>query len=318
MRLLKLSAMAILVVLLLVSVAPYAIPLPERASPPLVSPFANGALVEHCGTRWHLQRWEPKGSPRAMVLLLHGFAGSTYSFRFAGPALAEAGYLALAVDLPPYGFGARQAPTEPISRCVVGLAEAEAGSLPIVPVGHSMGAAVAARAAAALGMRAPGLVLVDGGLGGATRRGGALPLLAAIPPLGRWAEVVAHRSLLRPERFAATLASAYGREPTPDEVEGYRRPLLLAGTAPAVLEPWPPEHPVSPPLLPGEVLIVWGRDDTWVAPAVAERLAERLPKARLHWIEEAGHNPMETHPEAFMAALLPFLDAALEHAARAE
>lgn len=305
-RMLKLA----LVVLLALCLLPWLIPMPERRALPLASPFDNGAMVEHCERRWHLQRWEPAVEPRAMVLLLHGFAGSTYSWRLTGPALAQAGYRAVAVDRAPYGYGERRPPDDPVSTCLAEIARDEAGELPVIAVGHSMGAALATRVAGALGTQAQGLVLVDGGFGGRSARnlsGRAPGLLLAFPPLARWAEVIGYWHLLRPERFAATLASAYGREVSVDEVEGYRAPLLIAGTAPAIFAASPAEPAVDPTRLSTPVLIVWGRRDNWVPPAVAERLQALLPEARMYWVEEAGHNPMETHPDDFMQALLDFL-----------
>ena len=65
-----------------------------------------------------------------------------------------------------------------------------------------------------------------------------------------------------------------------------------------------------PPLerldLPAHVL--WGRRDPIAVPAIAERLAARIPGARLTWLEEAGHYPMLETPEDFARAVLGFLD----------
>jgi pimeloyl-ACP methyl ester carboxylesterase len=310
MRGLKRLGLGLLALLVFASVLPYLLPMSGRGLPPRKSPYLDGRFTEVCGLRWHFQRWQPADTvpARARVLLIHGFAGSTFSWRLTGPALAERGYQVIAVDLPPYGYSSRGAPDQPLAACVARIVSDEAGELPVIAVGHSMGASVAARTAAALGERAVGLVLVDGGLGGRSRPPGALAGLLQYPPFSRWAEVAAHYYMLRPERFAATLASAYGRAPSEAEVEGYRTPLLLAGTAPRVLSRGPAGEALDLTKLPSAQLILWGRRDTWVPPAAAARTAEALPGARLHWIDEAAHNPMETHPAEFMEALGGFLD----------
>lgn len=306
LRILK-AAMGTMLTLCLL---PYLVPLPERAALPLQSPFDNGAMIEHCDRRWHLQRWEPAGQPRAMVLLLHGFAGSTYSWRLTGPALAEAGYRVVAIDRAPYGYGERRPSAQPVSTCMTGIARAEAAGLPVVAVGHSMGAALAARVAVGLEAQGQGLVLVDGGFGTRSARnlsGRAPEILLRFPPLARWAEVLAHWYLLRPERFARTLASAYGRDVGTEEAEGYRLPLLLAGTAPSIFASTAAEPPFDPATLRLPILIVWGERDTWVPPAVGRRVHDMLRHADMHVIEGAGHNPMETHPDPFVERLLSFL-----------
>lgn len=306
MRTLRRILLTLLSLLLVLALLPYLVPMPERIALPSSSPFPNGKMTEACGTRWHLRHWRPSGEPRALVLLLHGFSGSSYSWRLTGPALADAGYLALAIDLPPFGYSSRQSFDAALSDCVAQLAQAEAGELPLVAVGHSMGAAVTARIA--LRLPGTGLVLVDGGL-----RTGAPEIryrrLLRLAPVQRWIEVVTHHVALRPERFAGILESAYGREPSLDEIAGYREPLLVAGTAPALLLGISgADIAMRPEQLTLPTLIIWGRQDQWVPPRVGSALLEQLPASRLEWIEDAGHNPMETHPEQFMALLLNYLE----------
>jgi 2-hydroxy-6-oxonona-2,4-dienedioate hydrolase len=307
MRMLKRIGWGLLAVLALAAITPYLIPLPERTELPDTSPYANGDFVQACGLRWHLQRWSPPAPAAMRVVLLHGFAGSTFSWRLTGPALAAAGFEVLAIDQPNYGFSERADPNQPLPQCLAQLVDEETPALPVVLIGHSMGASVAARVAQAMHPRATGLVLVDGPPGGRGRPPSALATVLQWPPLSRWAEVVAHLRMLQPERFAQTLASAYGRVPSAEEVDAYRRPLLVAGTAAGVLSPSAPLPALEPAKLPAQPLLIWGREDRWVPPQVAERALEMLPQAQLKYIEDAGHNPMETHPEEFMRLLLAHL-----------
>ncbi|WP_206314659.1 alpha/beta fold hydrolase [Streptomyces coryli] len=86
-----------------------------------------------------------------LVLLLHGFPESWYSWRHQLPALAAAGYRAAAVDVRGYGRSSRPADvaayrmTELVEDCVAavhGLGERTA-----VVVGHDWGAGIAANSA---------------------------------------------------------------------------------------------------------------------------------------------------------------------------
>lgn len=309
----KRLGVAVAAVLIVFGVLPYLLPMQGRGLPPRKSPYFEGRFTDVCGLRWHFQRWLPSDAApaRSRVVLIHGYASSTFSWRLTGPALAAAGHEVLAIDLPSFGYTTRGMPDQPLADCVARIVRDEAGDLPVVLVGHSMGAGVAARAAVSLKGPAVGLVLVDGGLHGRSHAPAPWVRGLAYPPFSRWAEVLAHYHQFRPERFAKTLASAYGRTPTEDEIEGYRVPLLLAGTAPRVLAIGPMTDTLDVMELPSAQLIVWGRRDTWMPAEVAERTAAALPAARLVWIEEAAHNPMETHSPQFVAVLGDFLDTQL-------
>jgi pimeloyl-ACP methyl ester carboxylesterase len=54
-------------------------------------------------------------------------------------------------------------------------------------------------------------------------------------------------------------------------------------------------------------LLVWGRRDPLIPPAVGDLLREEIPDSRLLVLERAAHVPMFDRPEAFDAALLAFL-----------
>lgn len=56
------------------------------------------------------------------------------------------------------------------------------------------------------------------------------------------------------------------------------------------------------------VLVLWGRRDGNFGAAIAERLVTDLPRARLEWIEGAGHLPMLEEPDQYLAAVGRFLD----------
>lgn len=56
--------------------------------------------------------------------------------------------------------------------------------------------------------------------------------------------------------------------------------------------------------------ILWGRQDPVAVPAIAERLADEIPGARLTWLPHVGHYPMLEDPEGFAEAALGFFAAA--------
>lgn len=63
-------------------------------------------------------------------------------------------------------------------------------------------------------------------------------------------------------------------------------------------------------------LVLWGDRDPVARPAIAERLAAEIPRARLEWLEGIGHYPMLEAPEAWAGAILAHV-ASAETAQRA-
>lgn len=317
-RWLKRIAITLAVLFVLLSILPWLLPRGSEATALPGQPFADSRVTTLDGVRWHTRAAGPDGRP--LVVLIHGFAGSTASWERTRPVLHGRGWRTLAIDLPAFGYSSRDPLPVDESAQLWELIEAECQSQPVALVGHSMGAAVVTRLALTRPESTQGLILVDGGpaLGDSRSgswRGATLRTLLAYPPVPRWIDWYASHRLYTPEAFAELLGSAYGRTPTPAEIEAYLAPMRVEGTSAAILarmsrrgEPLPTDV-ASRLTLP--VTLIWGRNDTWVPLAVGERAQQRLPQAELKVIEGAGHNPMETHPEAFTLLLLQALDNAI-------
>ncbi len=58
------------------------------------------------------------------------------------------------------------------------------------------------------------------------------------------------------------------------------------------------------------VRVLWGPLDTVAVSAIAERLAEEIPTARLEWLDGLGHYPQLEDPERTGRAIARFLDGA--------
>ncbi|WP_420134299.1 alpha/beta fold hydrolase BchO [Rhodopseudomonas sp.] len=102
-------------------------------------------FVEAGGFRWHVQQMGPAGAP--VMLLIHGTGAATHSWRGLMPLLAT-DYQVIAPDLPGHGF--TQSPRAH-RLSLPGMAADLAALLrvlsvsPQIVVGHSAGAAIAAR-----------------------------------------------------------------------------------------------------------------------------------------------------------------------------
>ncbi|WP_350276173.1 alpha/beta fold hydrolase [Kribbella sp. HUAS MG21] len=86
------------------------------------------------------------GSGNRVVLLIHGMLGAATQFHQVGPALAERGYRALAVDLPGHGL-APPAPDATMEHFVDAVLDA-VDAPPVMAIGHSLGAMVRCPASA--------------------------------------------------------------------------------------------------------------------------------------------------------------------------
>jgi pimeloyl-ACP methyl ester carboxylesterase len=143
------------------------VPPPADAAGATQDPAGFVVLVEP-GDRIQFLDWDGSGAPG--VLLVHGLAASGLVWAPVARRLAPHRRV-VAMDL--RGHGLSDAPTEPgayaletLGSDAVAVAEGS-GALedgPAIVVGHGFGAIVAAAAAARLGERCRGLVLVDGGL----------------------------------------------------------------------------------------------------------------------------------------------------------
>jgi len=104
-------------------------------------------FVNAAGLRWHVQQFGPNPDEAPLVLLIHGTGSSTHSWRDVAPLLAQR-YAVLAFDLPGHAFTSMPPVAEqslPGMARHVGALLAHLQLSPTVVVGHSAGAAIAAR-----------------------------------------------------------------------------------------------------------------------------------------------------------------------------
>lgn len=246
------------------------------------------------------------------LLLLHGFAASTYSFRSLTPRLAEQ-FRVVALDY--YGFGYTERPKhlndfgiEAQLDLVRHVMDAKRMGRATV-LGHSYGGTLALLLAQTDPDRVESLVLVS-----AMADFSAPPPWWLRTPVGRWVGYPAARLVLSsPERFRSALGRAYyNKEVLTSEVsEAYRRRLLVeglketyfaftsamgSGKAPGL----------ELPKIKEPTLVVAGRNDVIVPPGQMEHLAEALPAARLLFLEQSGHSSPEEEPASLSQAICEF------------
>jgi pimeloyl-ACP methyl ester carboxylesterase len=241
------------------------------------------------------------------IVLLHGFGGSTYSYRYLIPAFSQ-DHRVIAVDLKGFGYSERNAGAglsaedqvtmlrALLERCAVSSA---------VFVGHSMGGGIAQRFAARYPETVSALVLaasVTGEERAARARMGAVPARLLRPALPVLAGIAASRLL--------KLLYVDQSKVTPDVREEYVRPARIRGSMDgllAMMRDRAKDGPIDDTRVTMPVMLLCGAQDEVVPLRAAQRLRERIPHARLVVIERAAHGLLEERPQECARAIRDFL-----------
>ncbi len=255
-------------------------------------------FAEAGGIRWHVQIM---GSG-PVVLLLHGTAASSHSWRALAPLLAKR-HTVVAPDLPGHGFTQTPVREQLSLPGMAGLVESLLRTLKLDPeavVGHSAGAAIAARMCLD-GATAPRwLISVNGALLPLSGLPGWVysPIARVLARGGFWASLLARGAADR--RAVARLIERTGSRIETRGIDLYHRLLRTKRHTTAALgmmARWdlPPLRRELPGLRP-ELLLVVGENDLMIPPGQAERLVRRLPAARLERLAGCGHLLHEERP----------------------
>jgi pimeloyl-ACP methyl ester carboxylesterase len=275
-----------------------------------VSPFDNGRFVQIDNVQVHVRDWSSSEAETntktdaCPVMLIHGFAGSSFSFRELAPALSKAGHQVLTIDLPGYGYSERKPFTGTAAAALWALAEREQPNKKWCLLGHSMGAKLAGQMAALKPQQVKAIAYLDGSplLSSERRKKWFARSSLVRKTMVKWVETF----YLNEKKFAEVLGTAYGRKPTAMEVQGYLQPLLLPNTADALFggyaKQWSNDtNPEQIAEIP--TVIIWGAQDKWIKPEVGKTLAKKLPKAGFLLVDGAGHCPLETHFQIVLPAI---------------
>ena len=243
------------------------------------------------------------GQGDVAVLLLHGIGGGKAIWTHTLPALAGAGFRAVAMDLPGYG-GAPGVPTLDAMAQAVARVVAQIGARRTVLLGHSMGGMVAQELVARQPDLVQGLVLActsasfgksDGAWQAQFIAERLAPLDAGVGMAGMAARLVP--AMVAPAATAQTLGEAVAiMSGVPEAtyrvalhaIAGFNRRAALAEIA-----------------VP--TLLLAAEHDRTAPPDVMQRMAARIPRSEYVCLPAAGHIANLEQPAAFNGAVLSFL-----------
>jgi magnesium chelatase accessory protein len=269
---------------------------------------AASSFVEADALRWHVQRM----GQGPVLLLLHGTAAATHSWRALMPLLA-AHFTVIAPDLPGHGF--TSAPkdegfTLPAMAQSVAALLGEMGITPAMAIGHSAGAAIAVRMALDGALTGP-IVSINGAL---------LPFPGFAAQLFPQMAKMLFLNPFTPRLFALTgqsegfvrrfLERSTGSRVDDAGARFYQRLFACSGhcaAALAMMANWDLESlKRGLPALTSPIALFAGEDDAAVPPAVADQVAALVSHGTVRKFADLGHLAHEEAPDVIAAAIIEF------------
>jgi pimeloyl-ACP methyl ester carboxylesterase len=262
----------------------------------------------------------PKG--KRLILLLHGFGASTFSWRTVMEELSKLGHV-IAYDRPGFGFTPmvdRSRDGDPYSlagqvKLLAEIISQEAKGRPVVVMGHSAGALIATEFAlqnpgkvAALVLESPAIwrqpprtPIISGLLRSQAVEGFADGILRSFEKLGM--------QILRDSVFnQATL--------TDDMIAGYRAPLTRSDWRVNLWRFTTADHrnKVRENLwrIDFPVQVISGDHDRIVKVEDTFKVTERIPGHTIYLVPNTGHLAHEEDPEDFLRVVKRFIETRVE------
>jgi pimeloyl-ACP methyl ester carboxylesterase len=296
---------------------PLIIPLPPLAGTQPVDEliYADSQFEEIHQIRIHTIR---AGKGEKLILLLHGFGSSTYSWRKVMQSFSIYG-TTIAYDRPAFGLTERLIPGEDLDfnpytldyqvELAAGLIEQQ-GSEQAVLVGNSAGGTVAIGTALKYPEKVKALILVDAAVYGGSGAPEWIKPMLNLPQFDRLGPIFV-RTI--EDRGLEILKMAWSdpNKISYEDLENYQLPLKMEDWDRALWEYTKVngDHHFSEKLgnLTVPVLIISGNDDQLIPVENSVRLANEIPHAQLVIIPDCGHVPQEECPKEFISAVEDFL-----------
>ena len=253
------------------------------------------------------------GCKAPLVVLMHGFGGSTFSWRYVQEPLSQLGEV-ISYDRPAFGFTERKISWDGANPygfqgnfLILDDLIAKYGSdRKIVLVGHSAGGQIAAEYARLNPSKVSALILVDAAI--MTAGGGpggfdwfyALPQMQKLGPILVSSIATSGDDLLRKSYYDKSKL-------TQDVYDGYHQPLKINGWEQAfwffstALRDNNLKDNLGALTLP--TLVITGKFDEVVPAKDAPALQKLIPNSSLEIIARTTHLPQEEQPSLFMDAV---------------
>jgi 2-hydroxy-6-oxonona-2,4-dienedioate hydrolase len=283
-------------------------------------PFPESHFIIVDSVKFHYRIWNDKlDHPKGKVLLVHGFMGSTFSWRENFDTLVKSDYKIVAVDLPGFGYSDRslkvnQSQSNRARLIWDLLAEIDQGDTAQWNlVGHSMGGGTVEAMALMKSPRARSLTIVDGMvfLKNESMQG-AFVTASKNKQYNKIVSAAVEKNVFTYNNIERLFKKNFGYVPDSSVVMGYLTPLLIHGSAESVLGVFSNSKEIVrldiKELGKIPVLVIWGNNDKTISLSRGKRFVRNVPSAELKIIPGSRHDPMETNPREFNVDLIRFLN----------
>lgn len=309
----------IILLLLFIVIGPLIIPLPplDGIQPMETLVYSDSQFMEINGVNVHYR--EIQNDREILIVLLHGFDSSTYSWQKVMIPFSSYGSV-LAYDRPGFGLTERVIPYREVnanpylleyqSQILLAFIEAKKAEK-IILVGNSAGGTVAMQTALAYPDRIDALILISPAVYGS---GGApkwIKPLLNLPQMDRLGPVLA-RTIRDRGLEILELAWSDPEKISEEDLANYQKPLSVDRWDVGLWEFTKAngdndiDSHISEISMP--VLVITGADDKIIPAEQSIQLAAELPNASLVVIPICGHVPQEECPAEFMNAVDAFIN----------
>lgn len=279
-----------------------------------MKPYQNSLYFEFNHTIFHFRLFIPKYI-KHKALLVHGFSGSTFSFRNNYSSLINNNTLIVSMDMPAFGYSDKSEHADYTDSNKINaihfllqhidkITNAQKWNL----VGHSMGGIVIGQYASIYSQQTKSLIFIDG-LPFTQTPHSFLQKLILYPPLLKWSDLLLENYFLNQKSFSKLLTSAYGRDADAESTYGYMKPFEIKGSGSAILRMGSnySYSYINDSIVDSiQKLIIWGNKDKWI-PIMSAADYLKKPQTKSLIIDDAGHCPMETHPNEVNHAIADFI-----------
>jgi len=313
-------ALALAILLTLLTFGPFLVPVhPYQGKTPYELADQGSRFISVRGIWLHYKVYG-QGSP--LLLFLHGFGSSTFTWDRVAPALAKLGTV-VAYDRPGFGLSQRPLqrdwhgydPYDPTEQAQFSVELMHALEFEkAVLIGNSAGGGIALDIALKYPQAVQAMVLVSPAVSGGNTSNSFMQWLIRTPQVQHLGPLLI-RALV--PRLQSMITTAWHDPATmrSDVIPAYEKPLTASNwdaglwyvaSAPGRLDLWGQIGSIQEP-----TLVVHGNDDRIIPQSDSRRLVSLNNHFAFVPLAALGHVPQEEGPQAFLNVVLPWLKTTL-------